>query len=489
VSARAELNTLEATGLIEIAALEPELEYLFRHALVQEAAYSSLLKQDRRGLHRAAAETILALHPGRESELAAVVAIHFEQAGDGPRAAEYLVLAGDHAVQRFANQEAISFFTRASTMAADNQAELRLRAAIGLARAGWAFAPSETIVARLDAALEHGDLADRGLRTEGYFWLAFMLRMRGETPDSNPALARALAHAAERGLAEQDSTAVPRALMGAFAAFSGQLREGARDMSEALDVIEERGDPISAAMVANFLAGAYSRLGDFAAAERTIERNTRYAERGDDIAIIDRDIALAGLNLERGDADQARAASQQCSIRAESAGAFACVVASNAISGAACLARNDPAAAKIPLDRGSELCRVINFAPLRTLIYALLGTTRAQLGDMPGGVAGWDQALANARAINDRYGEAQTLGGRGRSRARAEPNELPAALSDLDRAIELFESMEARPALARALHDRADVLRQLGRSDASSDDDRRSRDIARELGLTDLAVS
>ena len=52
---RADLNALESGGLIEIAALQPELEYLFRHALVQEAAYSSLLKQDRRALHRAAA--------------------------------------------------------------------------------------------------------------------------------------------------------------------------------------------------------------------------------------------------------------------------------------------------------------------------------------------------------------------------------------------------------------------------------------------------
>ena len=57
MTARSDLGTLEASGLIEIAALQPELEYLFRHALVQDAAYASLLKQERRTLHRAAAET------------------------------------------------------------------------------------------------------------------------------------------------------------------------------------------------------------------------------------------------------------------------------------------------------------------------------------------------------------------------------------------------------------------------------------------------
>src|SRR5207249_4838853 len=99
MSARAELGTLEASGLIQIVALQPELEYLFRHALVQEAAYSSLLKQDRRKLHRAAAETILSLHPERERELAGVIAMHFEQAGDGALAAQHLVVAGEHAVE------------------------------------------------------------------------------------------------------------------------------------------------------------------------------------------------------------------------------------------------------------------------------------------------------------------------------------------------------------------------------------------------------
>ena len=95
-SARAELNTLEASGLVQVAAMEPDLEYLFRHALVQDAAYSSLLKQDRRALHRLAAETLLTLYPDRKDELAAVIAMHYERAGD-PTWVSVRALAG-HAV-------------------------------------------------------------------------------------------------------------------------------------------------------------------------------------------------------------------------------------------------------------------------------------------------------------------------------------------------------------------------------------------------------
>ena len=68
MNTRSELGTLEASGLIQVATLDPELEYLFRHALVQDAAYSSLLKQDRRALHRLAADTLLSLYPERKRE-------------------------------------------------------------------------------------------------------------------------------------------------------------------------------------------------------------------------------------------------------------------------------------------------------------------------------------------------------------------------------------------------------------------------------------
>ena len=41
MSLQTHLNTLESAGLVRLAQLEPDLEYLFRHALVQEAAYAT----------------------------------------------------------------------------------------------------------------------------------------------------------------------------------------------------------------------------------------------------------------------------------------------------------------------------------------------------------------------------------------------------------------------------------------------------------------
>lgn len=488
MSTRANLGTLEASGLIEIAALQPELEYLFRHALVQEAAYSSLLKQDRRSLHRGAADIILALHPDRARELAGVIGMHLEQAGDNARAAEHLVAAGDHALERFANRESLSFFSRAGNLADDSQIDLRVRAAIGGAKAGWTYATSGAELEQLEKVLARSESGDKRLVAEANFWLAFLLRQRGEVPESSPALRQALDRAAQLGEELNDPTAaaLPKALMGSFIGFTGKLREGAKQMREALDVIEKTGDSVSIAMISDFLALAYSRMGEFKAAEQTIERALQFAGEGDAISRVDVDIAQAGLDLERGDSETARREALDCATRAEDMGAYACVVASNVMFGAASLAQNDAPGAKGPLERGSELCQVTNMAPMQNLLKGLLGSTRARLGDLPGGVVQWEASLASARGMGDRFGEAQTLWGRGRTNAhQANPN-LESALADLDRAIELFEEMEARPSLARALHDRARVLRTLGRGADADRDELQSNELGRELGLRDM---
>src|SRR6266852_3773003 len=84
-----QLATLEHADLIRLAQSQPELAYLFRHALVQEAAYQTLVKQDRRHLHRIVGETLEHAYPERLDELSPLLAHHFYEAGDHARALKY----------------------------------------------------------------------------------------------------------------------------------------------------------------------------------------------------------------------------------------------------------------------------------------------------------------------------------------------------------------------------------------------------------------
>ena len=112
MSTRSNLTELEAHGLIHVASSE-EAEYMFRHVLTQDAAYASLVKQDRRRLNQIVGETLEQLYPDRVEQMSPRLAQHFDSAGDDQRALKYYRLAGDQAKQVYANAEAAVHYRHA----------------------------------------------------------------------------------------------------------------------------------------------------------------------------------------------------------------------------------------------------------------------------------------------------------------------------------------------------------------------------------------
>ena len=107
-----QLGALLRMDLIREAARVPEVEYVFRHALTQEATYNTILRRRRREFHHRVGEAIEALFADRLEELAATLGYHFAEARD-ERALTYYTLAGDVAYRLYANREAVSHYTEA----------------------------------------------------------------------------------------------------------------------------------------------------------------------------------------------------------------------------------------------------------------------------------------------------------------------------------------------------------------------------------------
>ena len=107
------LDRLTEADLLFVEGAPPEANYRFKHALIQDAAYDSLLKSRRQALHRRAAEAL------REAERAEpeVIAHHFTEAGLDDLAIEWWGKAGDQALRRSAFQEAIAHLGKAIAMA------------------------------------------------------------------------------------------------------------------------------------------------------------------------------------------------------------------------------------------------------------------------------------------------------------------------------------------------------------------------------------
>ncbi len=107
------LARLGESGLVIIKETPGEMLFTFKHALVQEAAYSSLLKSRRRELHRAVATTLRENFSDLAKARPELLAQHLTQAGDTEQAVEAWQAAGERAAQRAALTEAMQHLNKA----------------------------------------------------------------------------------------------------------------------------------------------------------------------------------------------------------------------------------------------------------------------------------------------------------------------------------------------------------------------------------------
>jgi predicted ATPase/class 3 adenylate cyclase len=118
VAGRSERELLEDLARLVTAELAfqrgapPESVYTFKHALVQDAAYSTLLRSDRQQLHARIAEVMERRFPERVAREPELLAHHFTEARLIERAIGYWLKAGERAAERSANLEAIRHLTR-----------------------------------------------------------------------------------------------------------------------------------------------------------------------------------------------------------------------------------------------------------------------------------------------------------------------------------------------------------------------------------------
>ncbi|MGH2596654.1 MAG: ATP-binding protein [Actinomycetota bacterium] len=107
---RAAVHDLMRLDLVREGRRWPEPEYRFKHALIQEAAYRTLVAAERTRLHRRAAEWLESHHEGREVDVAGLLAHHWLAAEDEDKAVYFLTIAGDDARQEYALDEAIRHY-------------------------------------------------------------------------------------------------------------------------------------------------------------------------------------------------------------------------------------------------------------------------------------------------------------------------------------------------------------------------------------------
>jgi predicted ATPase len=107
-----ELAPLQAAEFLYEVGLGPERVYTFKHALTQEVAYGSLLRRTRQQYHRRVAEALEAQFPQTREAQPERLAHHYTEAGRLAQALPYWLQAGQRAIERSANAEAIAHLTK-----------------------------------------------------------------------------------------------------------------------------------------------------------------------------------------------------------------------------------------------------------------------------------------------------------------------------------------------------------------------------------------
>ncbi len=395
----------------EDSAFEGAREYLFKHALLRDVTYQSVLKRDRRLYHTRAAGWLeeITQRSGRVDEYAALIAEHYEQAGEAAAAARWYRRAGEHAVVRFANAEAIHSFTRALELAPDSSPAEKFDLLLAREQA-YSLRGARTEQAKDVEALAAiaGDLDEAGRLAQAWLRRARYAEALGDYRDAINSAERAVELAQAAGAAEEQGDGY-RVWGGALWSLAEYPEAGAV-YERALAVHRGAGDRRGEASALRGMGLVHETTGSYAAARAHYEQALRiYRETGDllnesraanDLGVLSynqNDVAGAqnwyelSLRLKHkvGDRRGEGAVMNNLGILAHEQG--------------------KPGQARTRFAGSLELCRQIGDREGEAAALNGLGSVDGMLGDHEAALRLSGQALEIARQIGDRLGEADVL--------------------------------------------------------------------------------
>jgi predicted ATPase/class 3 adenylate cyclase len=295
------LDRLTNAGLLIVRGIRPHASYIFKHALVQDVAYSTLLRSRRQALHARIAATLEDRFPDIALAQPALLAQHCVAAGLAEKAVGYWLNAGRQSMARSAMTEAVAQLRKGLEVLAGlpdgpqrQQSELDLQIALAWALSatkGWAAAEFAEALARTRALAESLDRLDyliplfvgqvlhHVMRSEHRKALALSEQLVNIGEAQNDAATQAAAHYSEgfarfylgelvpaRVLLQQciahadpDDHVVTIALLAHTVALTGYLDQARSRMDEALSAARRLGNVVNLVDVLMF-ANDFARL-------------------------------------------------------------------------------------------------------------------------------------------------------------------------------------------------------------------------------------
>ncbi len=174
------LSNLERLDLIRTRSLQPDLEYIFKHALTQEVVYNGLLKKERKEIHERIGIAMEQLFHDRLPEFYEALAFHFKRGRSIIKAVDYLIRSGEKSLARYSVEESHQYFMEAFDLLSNKPDRTKDEDALLielLIKWSWVYYYKGDFLGQVNLLSAHKDLAesldDRAILGMFYAWYGF----------------------------------------------------------------------------------------------------------------------------------------------------------------------------------------------------------------------------------------------------------------------------------------------------------------------------
>jgi predicted ATPase len=474
------LSQLEEAELLFCTRAPPEVRYSFKHALVRDAAYESLLKSRRQVLHRRIADALRERFTTIAASEPEIVAHHFTQAGLAEAAVEWWGKAGDLALRRSAHNEATAHLEKAIRLTeqmADGPerrlVRLRLQITYGNALLHGRGQTSQEAIAAFAAARDlAGQVEDATERCAAYYGMWVGAFVRGELASSRE-IAEALLKDALRWPASPEAGIAHR-LFGATCWLQGDYVNARLHLEQALAAHDHKTDRHLASRIGYdpgvltmvSLALVLWSMGQVEQAGRLSEEAVRLALQGGHIptaAVAHNWVCLLDAVRRKPHhaaphAETLLGLAREHGLQWHAAGAF--------YFGWARVRAGDPDREAKMLE-GLALLREIDSRVLEPLCGTLLAEVQADGGRIELGLATLDAQFNLIDQFGERWIEAEMHRVRGDLLLKRQPPDASTAEAAFARAVEIARYQQTRTFELRASLALANLYQVTGRGEAA----------------------
>ena len=275
------LETLTHLELIHEKRFSPEIEYVFKHAVIQDVAYQSLLLQRRKDLHTAIGTAIEELYADRLDEQAAILSYHYARSHRPDRAVGFALVAGDRAAKLYANAEAATYYEEALRILGNlpvspQRDELHVDATIKLASVATTRQHFERDMTNLDATLTVARRLDNQRRTaQVLYWIARTHYVRGNLNKAVQFAEQSLVLGDT--LPDDDVVVWPVNLIGRIYTVLGDYAKATSMLQRCVPLFERLGNLNELATASGILGVALAVTGQFQEALKFADQGLRIA--------------------------------------------------------------------------------------------------------------------------------------------------------------------------------------------------------------------